>query len=442
MVPRRRVRTLRRDAGGAMPVLEAILVAVLVLTAIIFFTSAQRPTTGAEQGGIDLAKVAADTLQIMQARNFTGTGPANPEVWVTRLAQGDTPTAAAIDTFLKGILPSGSRYILRLDNGNGTLRLLPMTVRSVSDGVISSGTTLTSATAAFTAADQGQPVWGGAIVSGSYASVIPAGTTILSVSSATTATLSQAATNTPSNVILTVGRRDAPYEGRAAQVALVPNWSTFRYCPSLIAACPNTPPALQATSLVRVVYPGQVLDLTDALLKPGSGGGYACFEAPFGSATAPGGTPWNAYWQSAIQTGTPGNGKDNATYLTSPSGSVQEQVPKGVPYGKWRLSTSAAVSGHCTGGTVSYLLVAAPGSRAVSQAVLGSALTSSALFSNYDVGLPVKGANMPANAFIASVTSGSVAVISPATTSAATGTIPAASTSLPYSLQLVVWFGA
>src|ERR1041385_5090254 len=26
----------------------------------------------------------ADTLQIMQARNFTGTGPANPEVWITK----------------------------------------------------------------------------------------------------------------------------------------------------------------------------------------------------------------------------------------------------------------------------------------------------------------------------------------------------------------------
>lgn len=128
-----------QDERGSFMVLEAILVALLVLTAILFFTSVQRPSTGADQGGLDLGQVSADTLSILQVRSFNG----QPfEAWVAKLVEGDastgcnpaTPTAAQcptvteVEDFLDEVLPTGARYSIRLDNGvtNRSLPLLPL----------------------------------------------------------------------------------------------------------------------------------------------------------------------------------------------------------------------------------------------------------------------------------------------------------------------------
>jgi hypothetical protein len=110
------------DDRGAFMVLEAILVALLVLTAILFFTSLQRPTTGSDQGGLDLGQVSADTLQILQVRQFSGQ---TLEGWVTNAMRGDTTTATAVDQFIRQVLPTGARYSLRLDNGVSGLQILP-----------------------------------------------------------------------------------------------------------------------------------------------------------------------------------------------------------------------------------------------------------------------------------------------------------------------------
>ncbi|MEA3203800.1 MAG: hypothetical protein QOI63_1479 [Thermoplasmata archaeon] len=111
--------------------------AVLVLTAILFFTSVQRPTSGSESRGQDLGQVATDTLGILQRRQFTvlqdaacpaATPPAVPldlEGWATRVLQGDCNTAATVDRFLDDILPGGAHHLLRLSNGVGSLVLLP-----------------------------------------------------------------------------------------------------------------------------------------------------------------------------------------------------------------------------------------------------------------------------------------------------------------------------
>jgi hypothetical protein len=120
--PARQRRTLGGDDAGSFPVLEAILVAVLVLTAILFFTSVQRPSRGSEQGGIDLAKISADTLQILRTRTFSGQ---SMEGWVTNVTAGDTTTATSVNDFLRQVLPAGARYSLRLDNGVSTLQILP-----------------------------------------------------------------------------------------------------------------------------------------------------------------------------------------------------------------------------------------------------------------------------------------------------------------------------
>jgi hypothetical protein len=76
--------------------------------------------------------------------------------------------------------------------------------RSVSDGVLNSTTTVTSATAIFTSADVGKVISGAGI---------PAGNTIASVTNATTIVLSQAATATASGVALVIGGPVTPTAG-------------------------------------------------------------------------------------------------------------------------------------------------------------------------------------------------------------------------------------
>lgn len=68
--------------------------------------------------------------------------------------------------------------------------------RTVSDGATNSNTTVTSATAAFTADDIGKPISGG---------TIPAGATITAVASATSVTISAAASGTATGVTLVIG---------------------------------------------------------------------------------------------------------------------------------------------------------------------------------------------------------------------------------------------
>lgn len=68
--------------------------------------------------------------------------------------------------------------------------------RTVADGATNSNTTVTSATAAFTADDIGKPISGG---------TIPAGATITAVASATSVTISAAASGTATGVTLVTG---------------------------------------------------------------------------------------------------------------------------------------------------------------------------------------------------------------------------------------------
>lgn len=119
-------RSLAGDEAGAFPVVEAILVAVIVLSAILFFTSIQRPTTGSEVGGLDLGQFAADTLQVLESREFNDLS--YPD-WVTELAiggtAGATTTATEVDEFISEVLPSGAEYSLRITNGVVAHPILP-----------------------------------------------------------------------------------------------------------------------------------------------------------------------------------------------------------------------------------------------------------------------------------------------------------------------------
>lgn len=346
---------LGRDDAGSFLVLEAILVALLVLTAIIFFTNVQRPSTGAGEGGLDLGQVASDTLSILQLRTFTVSGsPQTFNGWITNATRGDNATITTVDTFLKQVLPTGAHYSLRLDNGVGALQILPASTTEV------------------------------------------------------------------------------PRNARAAEVATTPPWFAFRN-------------ASVSGATMKVVHPGDVLAPSSALYPLVTTGTYQCYEAPNGYTTTPSGAQWRTRWQSALQAEAPTtNGKDVASTL-----GANQQVPRDLPLGKWKLSTAAAVSGHCGSTGLAYLDVVPPGSRSINVTTqLGNATvnaaSTTARFSNADVGLAVSGTGIPAGTRIASVTSSSRVTLSAVATAAATTTItlPPDPTFMPYGVQLVVWFGA
>jgi len=121
-------RSLRKDIAAAFPVFEAILVAVLVFTAVLFFTSVQRPSVSKEQLGIDLGRIASDTLDILESRTFDdpdGGDKLALDDWINRTLSGDTDVADSVDSLMRDVLPSGTRYTMRLETGSGTHHLLP-----------------------------------------------------------------------------------------------------------------------------------------------------------------------------------------------------------------------------------------------------------------------------------------------------------------------------
>lgn len=100
--------------------------------------------------------------------------------------------------------------------------------RVVTDGVLNSTTLVTSATAAFTAADVGRPI---------YATGIPTGAYIASVTSATNIVLSAAATATASSVSVTIGTALASASYLASQKPLKFNHGSLSLFGSSVATC-------------------------------------------------------------------------------------------------------------------------------------------------------------------------------------------------------------
>lgn len=110
-----------------MVVLEAILVALLVLSAILYVTSVQRPIVGGDAGGVDLATLSSQTLQLLSGNTFVDASGERLAVheWVNLTLQGDPAMVARVDRFVSEVLPVGTRYTLTLTNGVGELRLAP-----------------------------------------------------------------------------------------------------------------------------------------------------------------------------------------------------------------------------------------------------------------------------------------------------------------------------
>lgn len=112
-----------KDDDGVIHVFEALLVGVLILTAILFMTALSGPTQSESSGGLDLARISADTLAILEARDPDDVAYQHRlDELVAQAMQGNVAEAEA---FLGEVLPSGTRFLLRLDNGVEPITLLP-----------------------------------------------------------------------------------------------------------------------------------------------------------------------------------------------------------------------------------------------------------------------------------------------------------------------------
>jgi len=122
----------------------------------------------------------------------------------------------------------------------------PCRDRTTNDGATSSNTTVTSATAAFTAADVGSDIEGGSI---------PLGATIASVQSATSATISVAATTTATAVKLVI--QNSTYGGIPANATIVSVLSPTSVTISAPATARATGVHLAIASNGTCIYDGQ-----------------------------------------------------------------------------------------------------------------------------------------------------------------------------------------
>lgn len=89
---------MKHDDDAAVQVVEAILVAVLVATTLIFFALSQRPNIPSTSPQADLAQVAQDALDLVR------TSPG--------LSCVDTGDCTAIEADIRALLPDGMQFEL------------------------------------------------------------------------------------------------------------------------------------------------------------------------------------------------------------------------------------------------------------------------------------------------------------------------------------------
>ena len=104
----------RRDEDGIFQIVEAVLVAVLVAGALIFFALVQKPAGGSTSEGQDLAQAAADALDILGHQT-----PSLRSLIDDYCMTGSAGDASDVRAAVAAVLPAVS-FQVRIDDGPNT----------------------------------------------------------------------------------------------------------------------------------------------------------------------------------------------------------------------------------------------------------------------------------------------------------------------------------
>lgn len=115
--------TRRDEEAAVFQVVEAILVAVLIASTLVFFALVQKPTPAPSSPGLDLARVAGDALSILQGDrpgNAT-TDKLQSSVAVLLPACTCTTEKAALRSQVDAVMPDGLRFLVRMSDDEGAV---------------------------------------------------------------------------------------------------------------------------------------------------------------------------------------------------------------------------------------------------------------------------------------------------------------------------------
>lgn len=117
---------------ASIQVVEAILVAILVLSGVLFFTLITRPVVNPSATTLDLSQFSTDTLQVLANTPIADpTTPASTldlEGWVDMMMRGGADAVAVADNVeavMDQLIEPGTAWMLRLDTGYGQFPLAP-----------------------------------------------------------------------------------------------------------------------------------------------------------------------------------------------------------------------------------------------------------------------------------------------------------------------------
>lgn len=124
---------MRDDDAAAFPVIEAILAALIIFGAILYFSYAQRaqvPVGTASEGesplAAGLANLLVDSPILTPATPTpaTSTTAVGGDSWLELLSKGDSNAQTKVTAFISAKMPAGDHFVLQLHNGFAPLVLL------------------------------------------------------------------------------------------------------------------------------------------------------------------------------------------------------------------------------------------------------------------------------------------------------------------------------
>lgn len=112
--------TARDNESGVFQVVEAILVAVLIASTLVFFALVQKPTPAPTSPGLDLARIAGDALSILQGDDPGGASDGLQDSVEVLIPTASDANKTLLRDKVSAVLPDGLRFLLRAHSDAGS----------------------------------------------------------------------------------------------------------------------------------------------------------------------------------------------------------------------------------------------------------------------------------------------------------------------------------